>query len=157
MNEAYVAGNSVFSDEQMCLQEIEEATEDEEEDTEYRVDTHEVIQGLMEDVDADEDIDPEGDEDEEMVSREDGEQGPEQAEQRCLLRVVFWWTKEFTLAQMFDYSATARNEGSWHKAGKLWAGGVSNLESEMKGYGLEDIFQVMDLDTEGRNMSSNVL
>ncbi|KAG9082983.1 hypothetical protein FRC06_004746 [Ceratobasidium sp. 370] len=67
------------------------------------------------------------------------------------------WTKELTLAQMFDYGAAARNEGSWRKAGKLWAGGVSNLESEMKGYGLEDIFEAMDLDTEGGNMSSNAL
>ncbi|KAG9080203.1 hypothetical protein FRC06_006949 [Ceratobasidium sp. 370] len=156
-NEAYAAGNSVFSDEQMCLQEIKEAMEDEEEDTEYKADTHEVIQGLMEDVDADEDIDPEADEDEEMVSREDGEQGPERAKQQRLPRVVFRWTKELTLAQMFNYSAAARNKGSWHKAGKLWAGGVSNVESEMKEYGLEDIFEVMDLDTEGRNMSSNAL
>ncbi|KAG9086721.1 hypothetical protein FRC06_002968, partial [Ceratobasidium sp. 370] len=45
----------------------------------------------------------------------------------------------------------------WHKAGKLWAGGVSNLESEMKEYGLEDMFEAMGLDTEGGNMSSNAL
>jgi hypothetical protein len=84
----------------------------------------------MADVDADEDVEEEGEEidgDEEMQSGEADDGATHgRSSNRTLPRIVFRWTRELTLARTFDYLSVSGNERSWGRARSVWVGGIAN-------------------------------
>lgn len=130
-----------------------EPESDSDDEIDGEVDTHRVIQELMDDVEADEDVvdeaqggDAGGDNSAMDVGMDSGNQrlGEHVGRQR-LPRIVFRWTRELTLARLFDYKSISDNHPGWRRARRAWAGGVANLESEMHQYGLDNIFEEQDM------------
>lgn len=128
----------------------DESEAESDEEAEEEVNAQQVIQGLMEDVAADEDIVDEGesstaDGDKDMDVEQADRGSSERTDGRVLPRIVFRWTRELTLARLFDYKSLNSSQG-WRRAKSVWAGGVANLESEMHHYGLNDIFEQQDVE-----------
>ncbi|KAF8596432.1 hypothetical protein BDV93DRAFT_563314 [Ceratobasidium sp. AG-I] len=122
------------------------------EEPEEEADVQQVIRGLTEDVAADKDVADEcqgdnvgGDKDIDEGIEQDNQDSSECAERQALPRIVFRWTRELTLAQLFDYAALSGDHQAWSQVRSAWAGGITNLESEMKRYGLDDIFEQQDV------------
>lgn len=128
----------------------DESETESDDEPEEEMNAQQVIQGLVEDVAADEDLadggeggDARGDEN--MDVEHDNQGSSERTDGQILPRIVFRWTRELTLARLFDYESLDSNP-AWRRAKSTWAGGVANLESEMHHYGLDDIFEQQDVE-----------
>ncbi|QRW10338.1 hypothetical protein RhiLY_09337 [Ceratobasidium sp. AG-Ba] len=105
------------------------------EDDEEEADTRSVIADLIEDVDADQDMPGE---DEATTSAGGNTQNSQLCAQK-LPRIVFRWTREITLANIFDYSCLGGEKLVWKRARSFWAVGVANLKTEMAEYCLAGV------------------
>ncbi|KAF8750324.1 hypothetical protein RHS01_09373 [Rhizoctonia solani] len=107
------------------------------------MDTRQVLGALIDDVNNDEDIETETQIEAHQNSSTpdigqsiDEEAPPNSIEQR---RIIFIWSREITLDQLFNFSPTPSTQPSWSHAYKVWTGGVANLADEMHHYGLDDM------------------
>ncbi|KAG8698408.1 hypothetical protein FRC09_007246 [Ceratobasidium sp. 395] len=114
-----------------------EVDEEEDDEQEEEADIAAVIADLINDVDADEDIADEAEDTENQGS----EGARSQSDERALPRIVFRWTRELTLASLFDYESLSGEKSAWKQARNTWSGGSTNLNAEMAGYGLNDAFE----------------
>ncbi|QRV88198.1 hypothetical protein RhiJN_16216 [Ceratobasidium sp. AG-Ba] len=105
------------------------------EDSGEEADTRSVIADLIEDVDADQDV---PDEDEATTSAGGDTTNSQSCTQR-LPRIVFRWTREITLANIFDYDCLGGEKLVWKRARSFWAVGVANLKTEMTEYCLAEV------------------